>query len=601
MISVDSQVSRRAFAIGWLSLAAIVPAGCSPEPELSMIPVPEAPVSPPKVEAAALPEVRFVEITEEAGIDFIHHNSARGEKLLPETMGSGVAFLDYDGDGHQDVLLINQAPWPWDVEEGESLPTQALYRNDGTGKFENVTAEAGLDVSLFGMGVAVADYDNDGDLDVYITTLNGGRLFRNDDGAFVDVTEEANAGAGDGWLTSAAFFDMDNNGHLDLIICGYVEWTAEYDRSQSFQLTGVGRAYGPPTAFGGDHCVLLRNNGDGTFSDVSQESGIPMVTPELRDPMAKALGVAPFDIDGDGFVDLVIANDTVRNFLFRNNGDGTFEEMGILSGVSFDQTGGVRGAMGIDWAHFRNDESLGLAIANFANEMTALYVADDPARMQFIDLANLFGLGAPTQPPLKFGLFFFDYDLDGRLDLLTANGHLETDIEKTQASETYRQSAQLFWNSGLPGRTLFTLIGPDSAGPDLFTPIVGRGSAYADIDGDGDLDVIMTSSGEKARLFRNKGGNVNNWIRIELVGHQSNRDGIGAKLRVLANGQEQRRQHFPAKGYLSSVEFPLTFGLGRADRVKSLQIDWPSGKVAQLSDLEANQSYVIHEEAGLVR
>jgi enediyne biosynthesis protein E4 len=324
------------------------------------------------------------------------------------------------------------------------------------------------------------------------------------------------------------------------------------------------------------------------------------VTPEVGDPLAKSLGVAPFDIDGDGFVDLAIANDTVRNFLFRNKGDGTFEELGIVSGMAFDQSGSVRGAMGIDWAHFRNDDALALAVANFANEMMAMYVSDAPSSFQFIDLANVYGLGAPTQPPLKFGLFFFDYDLDGRLDLLSTNGHLESDIEKTQASETYRQSAQLFWNSGRGGREFFQLVGKDVAGPDLFTPMVGRGSSYADIDGDGDLDIVMSASGEKARLFRNDGGNSNQWLRLKLVGRASNREAIGANVELQSGDLKQRRQLFPAKGYLSSVELPLTFGLGSSVKADSIVIKWPSGKTTELKDVAAGKSYTVDEEAGLV-
>ena len=420
-------------------------------------------------------------------------------------MGSGAAFLDYDGDGDQDLLLVNSTHWP--DQKSASEPTQALYRNDGHGRFEDVTKQAGLDKSFFGMGVAVGDYDNDGDPDVYLTALGGGHLFRNDGGTFRDVTDEAKAKASDGWLTSACFFDMENDGDLDLFVCNYVAWSAEFDRGQNFQLigTGQGRAYGPPTAFGGTLCVLLRNEG-GTFTDVSEESGIHIRTPDHKAPVGKSLGVAPYDIDDDGLVDLAVANDTVPNFLFHNLGGGRFEEVGITSGIAFDQSGATRGAMGIDWGDFKNDGSLGLAIGNFANEMTALYVTDEPATLQFSDLANLYGLGAPTQPPLKFGLFFFDYDLDGRLDLLTTNGHLESDIAKVQATETYEQSAQLFWNTGKPGRSLFALVGPENAGPDLFRPVVGRGSTYADIDGDGDLDVVLTVNGGPARLFRNEGG-----------------------------------------------------------------------------------------------
>lgn len=574
-----------------IPLLALGLSGCTAKPA-PVIAKPVAPTKPVSIKAETLPNVKFVNITKQAGIHFTHVNGAAGEKLLPETMGAGVAFLDYDGDGDQDLLFVNSDTW----DKKEPRPTQALYRNDGAGTFEDVTRSAGLDKTFFGQGVAVGDYDNDGDPDVYITALGGGHLFRNDSGRFVDVTADANAGASTGWLSSAAFFDMENDGDLDLFVCCYVDWSAVNDRGQSFQLAGNARerAYGPPTAFNGSFCSLLRNDG-GRFVDVSESSGVQVRTPDLKVPVAKSLGVAPCDVDGDGLVDLAIANDTVTNFFFHNLGKGKFEEMGVTSGIALDQSGSARGAMGIDWADFKNDGSLGLAIGNFANEMTALYVSDDPKTLQFADLANIYGLGAPTQPPLKFGLFFFDYDLDGRLDLLSANGHLESDIQRVQSSETYEQSAQLFWNTGQPGRSLFTLVGPETAGRDLFDPIVGRGSAYADIDGDGDLDVVLTVNGGSARLFRNDGGNKNHWIRLRLVGTKSNRDALGAKVALSAGGKTQQRQLFPAKGYLSSVELPLTFGLGANEKADVIRIVWPSGAKSELKNLAAGKLHVVKE------
>jgi hypothetical protein len=513
-------------------------------------------------------------------------------------MGSGVAFLDFDGDGDQDLLLLNSSRWPGQDEKSAPPAYPALYRNDGKGRFDDATEAAGLKVALPGMGVAVGDYDNDGDPDLYITTLSGGYLFRNDGGKFTDVTAETNTRGADGWLTSAAFFDMENDGDLDLFVCNYVQWSPEIDRSITTQLTGTGKglAYDPPTAFQGTLNVLLRNDG-GKYTDVTTEAGIECRTPDLKEPMAKSLGVAPYDIDGDGLVDLAVANDTVPNFLFHNLGGGKFEEIGMTAGIAFDQAGQARGAMGIDWADFRGDGTLGLAIGNFANEMTALYVTDAPASLQFSDLANLYGLGAPTQPPLKFGLFFFDYDLDGRPDLLSANGHLESDISQVQASQTYPQAAQLFWNSGQPGRSMFVLVGPQNAGPDLFRPIVGRGSAYADIDGDGDLDVVLTANGGPARLFRNDGGNRNHWLRVVLKGTASNRDGIGAKVVVTVGDRTLRAQHFPARGYLSSVEPVLTFGLGDADEVDKVVVTWPSGRTNEVPSPALDEVLTIEEPA----
>jgi hypothetical protein len=576
-------------------MLALVLSGCSPAAAPKTVVQAQAPAPVETLQPDVLPAVKFVNRTKAAGVDFTHCNGMTGGKLLPETMGSGIAALDYDMDGDQDLFLVNSCPWPG--EEGkfaDPKPTQALFRNDGKGHFENVTAEAGLSATLFGMGVAAGDYDNDCDPDLFITAMGGCRLYRNDGGRFQDVTEAAGAGGSSNWPTSAAFFDMENDGDLDLFICEYVEWSSRYDAAQAFNLVGGGRSYGPPTAFPGAFCTLLRNDG-GRFTDISAESGVQVRTVETKVALAKSLGVAPYDIDGDGLVDLAVANDTVPNFLFRNKGGGKFEEIGIFSGIAFDQAGSPRGAMGIDWGDFRNDGSIGLAVANFANEMIALYVADEPKLMQFSDLAPYFGLGSATQPPLKFGLFFFDYDLDGRLDLLVCNGHLETEISKVQASETYEQPAQLYWNSGHPDQRMFQLVGPEVAGPDLFQPIVGRGSTYADFDGDGDLDVAFSTSGGPALLFENEGGNQNHWIRLKLRGTKSNRDGIGARVKLIAGGITQTRQLFPAKSYLSSVELPLTFGLGKAEQVDRVEIIWPSGKVQTIENPAIDRLHDITE------
>jgi hypothetical protein len=591
----------RLLGLSGLLVISIAATGCNGAAEKATIAAPLAPVRPREAKVESLPAVKFVDVTKDAGITFVHNNGAYGDKLLPETMGAGVAFLDYDNDGDQDLLFINSCPWPGHDNEAGQPPTQKLYRNDGKGHFQDVTKEAGLDKTIYGQGVAVGDYDNDGDLDLFITSIGRGYLFRNDGkGHFEDVSDLAHTKGPNGWLTGAAFIDIDNDGDLDLFICNYITWTPDIDKVQGFQLTGLGRAYGPPTSFSGSLCCLLRNDA-GRFTDISEESGVQVRTPDLKVPLGKALGVAPFDVDGDGLVDIAVANDTVQNFLFHNKGKGRFEEIAILSGVAFDQSGSPRGGMGCDWACFLNDERLGLAIGNFANEMTALYVSDQPASLQFSDLANLYGLGAPTQPPLKFGLFFFDYDLDGRLDLLSANGHLEPDISKVQASETYEQPVQLFWNTGRAGRELYQKVGPETAGPDLFRPIVGRGSAYADIDGDGDLDAVIVVNNGPARLFRNDGGNANHWIRLSLKGNgkTSNRDAIGAKVELKVGDQVCRRQLFPAKSYLSSVELPLTFGLGKSDKADELIITWPSRKVTKLDDLKSNHVYTIDEDAGL--
>jgi hypothetical protein len=548
-------------------------------PSLTAIP---AHVAPQRL-ASEAPFAKFTDITARAGIRFIHNNGAYGEKLLPETMGGGVAFFDFDNDGDQDLLFINSTWWPWHVPEGRKPTTSALYRNDGTGHFTDVTTGSGLDVPLSGMGVAVGDYDNDGLPDVFITGVAENKLFHNaGNGKFIDVTLKSGLGGSmDQWSTSAAWIDYDKDGDLDLFVCNYVRWSREIDLEADFRLVGVGRAYGPPWNFPGTFPYLYRNDGQGRFTDVSAASGVQIKNPATGVPMAKSLGVAPVDIDGDGWIDLVVANDTVQNFVFQNLRNGAFQEIGARSGIAFDVYGQTRGAMGIDAARFRDDSSLGIAIGNFANEMNALYVSQRDALL-FADEAISAGFGPASQPLLKFGLFFFDYDLDGRLDVLTANGHLEEQISQVQPKQQYRQPAQLFWNRGGEHGVSFVPVPPEKCGQDLFQPIVGRGSAYADIDGDGDLDVVMTQIAGLPLLLRNDQRLGRHWLRLRLVGTKSNRDAIGAWIKVRVGGRLLSRQVMPTKSYLSQSELPLTIGLGGATQVDAIEILWPDGSTQKL-------------------
>ncbi|MFM7819180.1 MAG: FG-GAP repeat domain-containing protein, partial [Verrucomicrobiota bacterium] len=430
---------------------------------------------------AQIPKATFTDVTASAGIGFRHETGAYGDKLLPETMGSGVAFADLDGDTAPELLFVNGTQWPGKLPAGSKPATAVLYRNDGKGGFQDATAGSGLDIPLYGMGVAVGDYDNDGRRDVLITTVGGARLFHNEGGLkFKDVTPQAGVGGNaKDWSTAAAFLDHDNDGDLDLYVGNYVRWSPEIDREVNYTLVGVGRAYGPPMNFEGAFPHFYRNNGDGTFTEISAESGVQVKNPATGVPTAKTLGVAPVDYNQDGWIDIAVANDTTQNLLFENQKNGTFKEVGALSGIAFDSYGNTRGAMGIDTSRFTPDGKLGVAIGNFANEMTALYVDNG---INFTDESIPWGIGPASRLLLKFGIFFFDYDLDGRPDVLTSNGHLEEEISKVQASQSYRQPAQLFWNAGDGG---FLNVSTNQAGSALFQPIVGRGSATADMDGDG--------------------------------------------------------------------------------------------------------------------
>lgn len=553
----------------------------------------EAPSSPDR-SPVQIPVAKFTDVTKEAGITFVHNNGAYGEKLLPETMGGGVAFLDFDNDGHQDLLFVNSTYWPWHVPEGKQPTTMALYRNDGHGRFTDVTKGSGLDVSFYGMGAAIGDYDNDGNVDVFITAVGGNHLFHNESsGRFREVTTEAGVrGATNDWSTGAAFFDYDNDGKLDLFVGNYVQWSREIDAEVGYKIDGRTRAYGQPMNFAGAFPRLYHNEGNGRFADVSEKSGLRVKNPATGVPAAKTLGVAPVDIDGDGWIDLVVANDTVPNLVFINQRDGTFKEIGAQSGIAFDSYGNTRGAMGIDTGFYRNDGKLGIGIGNFANEMTALYVQQN-SPTTFSDEAITEGVGPASRLLLKFGLFFFDYDLDGRLDLLTANGHLEEEIAKIQKSQSYTQPAQLFWNAGDKGG--FVTVPAAKAGTDLFKPIVGRGSAFADIDGDGDLDVVLTQVGGPPLLLRNDQNLNHHWLRLKLVGRKSNRDAIGAWIKVRVGNRTLQRQVMPTRSYLSQSELAVTIGLGNAPKPEEVEIKWPSGTIQKVADVKVDQPTTVVE------
>ncbi len=534
----------------------------------------------------APPVVRFTDISKEAGIDFVHYSGAYGDKLLPETMGGGAAFFDYDNDGDQDLLFINSANWAHKAVPSPT-PTMKLYGNDGRGHFDDVTVSAGLSESFYGMGAAVADYDADGWTDVFITAVGSNHLYRNRNGTFQEDTARAGvSGKAESWSSSAGFFDYDNDGDLDLFVANYVQWSKEIDLQVDFRLAGVGRAYGPPQEYAGSFSYLYRNNGDGTFDDVSESSGIQIRNPATGVPVGKALALAPMDVDQDGWLDLFIANDTVRNFFFHNNGDGTFEETGEMFGLAYGPDGNATGAMGVDGGYYRNDRRVGFMIGNFANEMTSVYVSQDDPSL-FVDDAIGEGIGAPSRRALTFGLFLFDYDLDGRLDLLQTNGHIEDQINRVDPSQTYGQAAQLFWNGG-PGRNKFVPVAPQTVG-DLNRKIVGRAAAYADIDEDGDLDVALTQTGGPPLVLRNDQDLGHHWLRVRLTGRSPGDNVIGSWIELTAGGFTQRRQMMPTRSYLSQVELPVTFGLGTADRIDELKVIWPDGTEQAVLDVAVDQ------------
>lgn len=524
--------------------------------------------------------VQFRDVTRQAGLAFKHNNGAFGKKYLPETMGSGVAFLDYDNDDWQDILLINGKNWPG--RKGRRS-TMALYRNDRDGTFTDVTRKVGLDVEIYGMGCAAGDYDNDGWVDLYVSALGPDRLFRNrGDGAFEDVTGKAGLDNPE-FATSVAWLDYDRDGNLDLVVTNYVKWSIETDIRCS--LDGVNKSYCTPESYPGVSSRLYRNRGDGTFADVTRQAG-------LHDPKSKALGVAVFDAQDDGWPDLLLANDTQPNKLYINRKDGTFRDEGISAGVAFSEDGTVRGAMGVDAADYDGSGLASLVIGNFSNEMLNLY--HNEGQGLFVDDAPTSEVGQSSLLTLAFACFFFDFDLDGKLDIFVANGHVENDINKVQRRVSYAQPPHLFHNQGKGFVEVAHRVGTDFG-----QARVGRGGAYGDYDNDGDLDLLMSTNGDPAVLWENQRDNGNRFLRVKTVGTSSNRDGIGAKVTVQLAGGRLWRRVKSGSSYCSQSELPVTFGLGRSDKILSLEVLWPSGSVDKLTNLDPNQRIVIREGEGL--
>lgn len=535
--------------------------------------------SPPQKLTAGF---RLVDVTPQSGIRFSHNSGAYGGKFLPETMGSGCAFLDYDGDGWQDVLLINGMDWP---AHRRTRTAMCLYHNNRNGTFTDVTRRAGLDIEMYGMGVAVADYNNDGFPDIFVTCVGQNRLFKNTGrGTFLDVTHESGLAGREAFSTSALWFDFDRDGFLDLFVCNYVKWSPAQDVFCS--LDGKHKSYCTPEAYRGETCWLFRNRGNGTFEDATATSGI-------FDTSSKSLGVAMVDYDEDGWPDLMVANDTQPNKLYRNQRNGTFKDVAVEAGIAFSNDGKARAGMGVAVGDFNGSGRSGIAITNFDDEMVGLY--RPLGKGLYEDVAVQSGVGLPSKNTLGFGCVFADMNLDGALDLVVANGHIDETVRNIRGNVGYAQSPQLFLNDGT-GK--FRDVASEVGGA-FARPKVGRGLCYGDFDRDGDLDLLMTTNNGPAYLFRNDQLSHNRAIRFRLTGVKSNRDAIGARVQIFHGESSQSRLVKSGSSYLSQSELPVTFGLGQRDRVDRVVLNWPSGRTEEYKNLASGKLYQCVEGKGI--
>lgn len=514
------------------------------------------------VQSADSAAVRFTDVTEKAGIHFAHNNGARGNFLFPESEPPGCVFFDYDNDGAPDLFIANGTMW-LDQKGDHSKSTPVLYHNRGDGTFENVTRQVGLDVEMFAMGAVAGDYDNDGRQDLYVTCVMGpSRLFHNEGSRFKDVTAHAGVDNGGRWSTAALWIDYDNDGLLDLFVGNYCRWSPSIDRV----CTPFGtRSYCTPNIYEGEKCHLYRNRGDGTFEDVTGRAGLSGLP-------GKTLGAAMLDFNGDNRPDILLANDLEPTALLRNNGNGTFTDVALEAGIALAENGQARSGMGVDAADVDDTGRESVLISNFTGEGLSFFQNVDG--QTFRDVSARTGITATSLRLMGWGLFFIDYDLDGRKDILVANGHLYPDIAEHRPNITYAESALLYRNRG---NWQFDNVSATSG--DLSRPVVGRGATCADIDLDGDLDVLIATNGGRPLLLRNDGGNRNAWIRVKLVGTRSNRDGIGAKVVLESRGRTQMYRVRSGSSYMSDMERTLTIGLGDAVTADRISITWPSGLV----------------------
>ncbi len=523
-----------------------------------------------------MPGFTLTDVTAQSGIAFHHNSGAFGSKYLPETMGPGCAFFDYDSDGWLDILVINGMDWPGHKQHRS---TMRLYHNNRNGTFTDVTERAGLAVEMYGLGVAIADYDNDGFPDIYVTAVGQNRLFHNTGrGTFTDVTAHAGLAGRTAFSTSALWFDYDRDGHLDLFVCNYVQWSPEHDVFCS--VDGKNKSYCTPEAYHGSTCWLFRNRGNGVFEDVTAKSGI-------FDLSSKALGVAMIDVDRNGWPGLFVANDTQPNKLYRNLRNGQFEEVAVHAGVAFSDDGRARAGMGVDVADFDNSGRQSIAVTNFDDEMMALYRPGSAGAYE--DSAVHSGIGQPSRSRLGFGCAFFDADLDGWLDLAAVNGHIDQTVRNIAGNHGYAQPPHLFLNDH---HGAFRDVAP-YVGSSFAAPKVARGLAIGDFDRDGDLDILLTTNNGPAYLYRNDLRTGNRSVRLLLRGVKSNRDGIGAVVRLTTPDGAQTRVVHTGSSYLSQSELALTFGIGHRDRADRLVIEWPSGSVQEFKSVAAGDWLLI--------